>query len=81
MRGTTLTVIDSDHGAIPEGTTLTVEGVHKNQFTDRFTITVSAEGDGRTGNFQLYRMPDTPKDVYHEIVVGRESDTVCVSSQ
>jgi hypothetical protein len=79
---TTLTVIDSKDGHIPEGTTLRVEDSHTNQFTGRTVLTVlptpTPEDRVEGSTIQVYQMPDSTKDVYTEIVVYRESDTITV---
>jgi len=77
----TLTVVDSDLEQIEAGTQLTVERDHVNQFTNRRTLTVDADPlpNDRVGSFQIMRTPTMTKDVWKEVVVGRDSDTIVVS--
>jgi hypothetical protein len=83
MKGSTLTVVDSDLGQIPAGTTLEVEKDRTNQFTDRRVLTVrpttNLEGRIEGSTIQIFQMPDNTKDVWKEIVVGRDSDTILIS--
>lgn len=76
---TTMNVIDSNLGRIPEGTTLTVTRDHTNQYTGRRVLTVEADPmpEGRISSFQL--LATDTKDVFKEIVTGREGDTLLVS--
>jgi len=76
----TLTVTNSEHSIIPEGTTLTVHRDQTNQFSDRRTLTVSADTEipNRTADsrFQVYRTDSS--DAWTEIHVGlsREHEKV-----
>lgn len=77
MKADSLTVVESTNDNIPEGTTLTVDRHHVNQYTGRETIDVSPDPlpDHRVGSFQMFRTGD---NWWTEIVVGRTSDEVRV---
>jgi hypothetical protein len=80
MTENTLTVEESTHGIIPEGTTLTVHSDRTNQFSDRRVLTVSADCDipnvVEGGRLQLHKMPED--SYWTEIHVGlkREHEKV-----
>ena len=78
----TLEVIDSKLNQIPVGATLTVTRDHTNQFTNRRVLTVETEAEtSHLGGFQIFQMTDgsETKDVWTEICVGRDSDTIAVN--
>lgn len=85
MVGKTLTVIDSNLGEVPVGAELEVLDESTNQFTGRHVLNVKSDKQiGKNlhhsqNEFQIFQMPDSTKDVWTEIVVGRDSDTFVVS--
>lgn len=72
MEEMSLTVANSQHNIIPEGTTLTVTRDHTNQFTDRRILTLeipeSVDVPNRAGSLQVFTTPDM--DAWTEIHVG-----------
>ena len=80
MKGSTLTVVDSDLGHFETDTHMKVTRHHINQFGGRETINVEIPShesvDGKSIFAQFYKMET--KDVWKEIVVGRDSDTILV---